>query len=49
MTIYGGKEHNTGLETFRLEHAYSHDIGNWTFLGFKGSGSYEVEFAKTGV
>jgi hypothetical protein len=42
MTIYGGKEHNTRPA---IEHAYSHDIGNWTFVGFKRSGLYEVEFA----
>jgi len=48
MTIYGGKEHNTGLDTLGLEHAYRHDIGNWTFLGFKRSGLYEVELAKLG-
>jgi hypothetical protein len=27
----------------------SHDIGDWTFLGFKPSGFDEAEFAKIGV
>jgi len=48
MTICGDKERNTGLDTSRLEHAHSHDIGNWTFFGFKRSGLYEVEFALIG-
>jgi hypothetical protein len=38
----------TGLDILRLEHAYGHDIGNWTFLGFKRTGLYEGEFRKLG-
>lgn len=49
MTVYGGKEHNTGLDILRLEHACSHDSKNCTFLGIKRTNLYEGELAKTRV